>query len=193
MEDLVAATAPTGTEILEEAISRVLSVVDDSTRDGLQDTPRRWAKMLQELTSGHEFDMTTFPNEPKMDEMVVEVGIPFYSLCEHHLVPFFGSVAIGYVPADKIVGISKLCRAVDSFARRLQVQERMTQQIADLLQDRLEPQGVAVLVRARHLCQEMRGVRKAGVETVTSCLRGVMLEKSAAREEFYAIAREGTR
>lgn len=191
-DDNAAVTAPTGQQILEEAIMNALSVVDDATREGLLETPKRWAKMFRELTSGHEFNMTTFTN-PGMDEMVVEVGIPFYSLCEHHLAPFFGTAAIAYIPGERIVGISKLCRTVENFSRRLQVQERMTQQIADLLQEKLEPKGVAVMLRARHMCQEMRGVRKAGVETVTTCLKGVFLEKPAAREEFMSIAREGSR
>lgn len=177
---------------LKCAISNVLEVVDNLDREGLKATPARWAKMFLELTSGHDFDMTTFKNDG-YDEMVVEVGIPFYSLCEHHLMPFFGHATIAYIPGERIVGISKLCRTVDSFARRLQVQERMTQQITDFLNNKLKPKGVAVLIRARHLCQEMRGVRKAGVETVTSCLKGVFLDKPAAREEFMCIARGGSR
>lgn len=175
---------------LSAAMAVVLGLLDDPARDGLRDTPKRWAKMMLDLTNGHHFDMTTFPNEG-YDEMVVETGIPFYSLCEHHLAPFFGTATVAYVPSKRIVGISKLCRTVDHFARSLQVQERMTQQVADMLQDRLQPRGVAVMLRARHMCQEMRGVRKSGVETVTSCLKGVFLKKAAAREEFMMIARGG--
>jgi GTP cyclohydrolase I len=183
-------SAPTGQEILERAFTDALAVVDDNTREGLLETPKRWAKMFRELTSGHEFKMTTFEN-PGMDEMVVEVGIPFFSLCEHHVAPFFGTACVAYIPNKRIVGISKLCRTVEHFSRRLQVQERMTQQVADMLQERLKPRGVAVLIRARHMCQEMRGIRKSGVQTVTSCLRGAFLKKPAAREEFMRIAREG--
>ena len=176
-------------QTLEEAMNWALSALDDPGRDGLRETPKRWAKMMLELTEPHKFSMTTFPNEFGYDEMVAEVGIPFHSLCEHHLAPFFGTAVVAYVPGDRIVGISKLCRTVEHFARRLQVQERMTQQVAEMLQEVLMPKGVAVLIRARHMCQEMRGIKKSGVETVTSCLRGCFLEKPAAREEFLAIAR----
>jgi GTP cyclohydrolase I len=175
--------------LLEKAIKEALSAVDDITREGLQDTPRRWAKMFLELTGGHEFSMTTFKNE-RTDQMVVEVGIPFYSLCEHHLAPFFGTAVVAYIPRDRIVGISKLARTVEHFSRRLQVQERMTQQIADMLEEKLNPAGVAVMLRARHMCQEMRGIRKVGVETVTSCLKGAFLKEPEARAEFLNIARE---
>lgn len=175
---------------LEGAAKRVLDVVDDSDREGLRDTPKRWAKMMLELTNGHKFKLTTFEN-PGNDEMVVEIGIPFYSLCEHHLAPFFGSATVAYIPDARIVGISKLCRTVDHFARSLQVQERMTQQIANFLQEGLVPRGVAVMLRARHMCQEMRGIRKAGVETVTTCLKGAFLETPMARQEFMDIARGG--
>ena len=178
---------------LTAAIKEALFVIDDPAREGLRETPKRWAKMFLELTSGHDFEMTTFSNVQGYDEMVVEVGIPFYSLCEHHLVPFFGHATIAYIPGERIVGISKLCRTVDHFARRLQVQERMTQQVVDFLSNRLKPKGVAVLIRARHLCQEMRGVRKTGVETVTSCLVGVFKTDPSARQEFLEIARGGSK
>lgn len=158
-------------------------------RDGLDKTPSRWAAAMHDLTGGHDFELTTFPNSPRVDEMVVEVGVPFFSLCEHHLLPFFGHVTVGYIPDRRIVGISKLARTVDKFSRRLQVQERMTQQIADFLRAGLRPIGVGVLVRARHLCQEMRGVRKFGTETVTSCLSGRMRTSPTARAEFLALAR----
>ncbi len=173
---------------LAEYMEKALSIVDNPSREGLLETPKRWAKMFYELTRGHEFSMTTFKNEGT-DEMVVEVGIPFYSLCEHHLAPFFGTAVVAYIPNERIVGISKLCRTVDHFARSLQVQERMTMQIADKLQEALQPKGVAVLLKARHMCQEMRGVRKSGVETVTTCLKGAFLEKPATRQEFMDIAR----
>lgn len=167
-----------------------LAIVDNTAREGLRETPERWAKMFLELTSGHEFTMTTFKN-PGCDEMVAEVGIPFYSLCEHHLAPFFGTASVAYIPGKRIVGISKLCRTVEHFSRRLQVQENMTQQVAEMLDKSLKPKGVAVMIRARHMCQEMRGIRKCGVETVTSCLRGAFLKNPAARAEFMHMAREG--
>ena len=182
--------APTILEHLEAAAYRALQTVDNAEREGLKETPKRWAKMFAELTGGHHFDFTTFKNEG-CDQMVVQIGIPFYSLCEHHLVPFFGEAAIAYIPGERIVGISKLARTVEHFARRLQVQERMTQQIADLLEQKLTPRGVGVLIQARHLCQEMRGIRKPGTETVTSCLRGAILEKQAARDEFMRMAYGG--
>ncbi len=182
------AIVPLKQYILEKAMRECLGQVDNPKREGLRDTPKRWAKMFTELTQGHEFSMTTFANEGT-DEMVAEVGIPFYSLCEHHLAPFFGTAVVAYIPDKRIVGISKLCRTVDHFARSLQVQERMTMQIADMLQKKLQPKGVAVMLRARHMCQEMRGVRKSGVETVSTCLKGAFLDKPATRQEFMDIAR----
>lgn len=158
--------------------------LDDPSQKG---TPERWAKMMMELTRGHVFKFTTFPNEKKYDEMVIQVGIPFYSLCEHHLIPFFGTVAIGYIPGKELVGLSKLARTVQMFARRLQVQERMTTQIADFLMKELKPKGVGVIIQARHLCMEMRGIEKAGAETTTSCLKGVFLKKEECRKEFLAL------
>jgi GTP cyclohydrolase I len=178
---------------LAAAMAAALALIDDPERDGLRDTPKRWAKMMLELTTPVEFDMTTFPNEGKYDEMVVERHIQFHTLCEHHLAPFFGEATVAYIPRDRIVGISKLARTVEYFSRRLQVQERMTQQVADYLVAKLDPVGAAVLVRGRHMCQEMRGVRKAGVETVTSCLRGAFLDKPACREEFMTIAKGGAK
>ena len=178
---------------LSDAIYGALAVVDDPQREGLMATPRRWADMFLEATSGHAFNMTVFDNLMGYDEMIVEMGIPFYSMCEHHLLPFFGMATIGYIPNKKIVGISKLCRTVEHFSKMLQVQERMTQQITNLLEVKLRPKGTAVLLRARHLCQEMRGIRKPGAETVTSYLKGVFLKDQRARQEFMSIAREGGR
>ena len=179
---------PSQLKKLERAITTALYVIDDPKREGLKDTPKRWAKMMAEVTSGHEFNMTTFEN-PNYDAMVVEAGIPFYSLCEHHLVPFFGTATVAYIPDARIVGISKLARTVEHFSRSLQVQERMTQQIANLLQEKLAPLGVAVMLRARHMCQEMRGTKKAGIETVTTCLKGAFMEEPAARQEFMDLGR----
>lgn len=159
----------------------------DVGNESLAQTPKRWAKMMMELTTAQDFEMTTFPAEG-YDQMIIERQIPFYTLCEHHLIPFFGTAAVAYVPDERIVGISKLSRSVEFFARRLQVQERMSQQIAEHLWASLQPKGVAVLLRARHLCQEMRGVKKMGAETVTSKLLGVFRDDNKCRQEFLSLA-----
>lgn len=187
MSNVRSVEAPTTTEILENSIENAIAMVDDMSREGLKNTPKRWAKMFIELTSGHQFEFTTFKNEG-CNQMVLQTGIQFYSLCEHHLAPFFGEATIAYIPGKRIVGISKLGRTLENFARRLQVQERMTQQVADFLQVNLKPRGVGVLIKARHLCQEMRGVRKPMTETVTSCLKGAFLKEQATRDEFMRMA-----
>jgi GTP cyclohydrolase I len=175
-------------EALKPFIGKALRFLDpEPRRNGLEETPRRWATMMAQLTSGHEFKLTTFPNEG-YNEMVVQSNISFFSLCEHHLAPFFGTAVVGYIPGKRIVGISKLARTVECFARRLQVQERMTQQIANFLADGLDPLGVGVVIKARHLCQEMRGIRKMGAETITSCLKGQMFNEPTARHEFLRLA-----
>lgn len=161
----------------------------DINHPSTMETPKRWAKMMLELTRGHDFNFTVFPNEKNYDEMVVQKDIAFYSLCEHHLIPFFGTAAIAYVPGRKLVGLSKLGHTVQDFSRRLQVQERMTNQIAIYLMDRLKPKGVAVVLKARHLCMEMRGIQKIGAETTTSCLKGVFLKKPECRKEFLDLIR----
>lgn len=166
----------------------ILAAHDDPSREGLLDTPARVARMYRELLTPPKFTFTTF-SANGYDEMIVEDGIEFYSLCEHHLVPFFGTVAIGYVPTKKIVGLSKLARAVEFHARRLQLQEAMTMQIADYLNDQLRPRGVGVVVRARHLCQEMRGVRKPNVYTTTSALYGIFKDDEKCRAEFMRLIR----
>ena len=139
--------------------------------------------MLAELTRTEPFRLTCFPNTDGYDQMVVEDEIPFFSLCEHHMVPFFGSAKIAYIPSRQIVGLSKLARTLDHFSRGLQTQERITDKIADFLMDRLEPQGVGVQLRAEHLCMSMRGARKPGVKTITTALRGVF-KSTPTREEF---------
>jgi len=164
---------------------------DDHHREGLQGTPERAAKAWQELTSGYaelpSEILTTFDADG-YDEMVLLSDIPFYSLCEHHLLPFFGKAHVGYVPADRIVGISKLARLVHTFSRRLQNQERITSQIADCLNEHLAPLGVIVVIEARHLCMEMRGVRSWGQNMTTSALRG-RLQDPEARAEALALIR----
>lgn len=155
-------------------------------REGLKETPMRWAKSMYDLTHSEDFKMTTFAAEG-CSQMVLQSDIQFYSLCEHHGLPFFGLATVAYIPKDRIVGISKLARTVEYFSKRLQVQERMTDQIADLLVEKLDPLGVGVILRARHLCQEMRGVKKPGATTRTCALRGEFLEDGKVRSEFLSL------
>jgi GTP cyclohydrolase I len=168
---------------IEEAIGRVLTAIDDPARDGLDATPGRVARMLLELTSKPPFELTRFPNTAGYDQMIVEDDIPFYSLCEHHLIPFFGTAKVAYIPRDELVGLSKLARTVDYFAAGLQTQERITNQIAEFLMERLDPIGVGVQLSAEHLCMSMRGVRKPGARTTTTALRGIFKE-APTRDEF---------
>lgn len=174
-----------------DAVRRLLEFIgEDPNREGLADTPARVTRALAEMTSGYRQDpatvlATTFDVE--CDEMVVVRGIPFTSLCEHHLLPFVGTVDVGYVPEGRVVGLSKLARLVEVYARRLQVQERMTIQIADAIEQHLAPKGVAVVVRARHSCMAARGVGKEA-EMVTSRVRGALRDSAAARAEFMALA-----
>jgi GTP cyclohydrolase I len=173
----------------ELAVARLLlHLGENPDREGLRETPARVSKFLREATAGYEVDvpalLKTFDNDGRYDQMVNVGPIPFYSLCEHHMVPFFGSAWVAYVPKDRIVGLSKLARVVDAFARRLQVQERLTQEIANAVALGLEPKGVGVMVKARHLCMEMRGVEKAGAFTTTTALRGVFMRHSATRGEW---------
>lgn len=182
-------------DISVEGAVRVLLarvVWEDVTREGLLDTPGRVVKALGQMTEGYGQDPveilgTTFDTDG-YDEMVVLRGIDFVSLCEHHMLPFTGTAAVGYVPGDRVVGLSKLARVVDCFARRLQIQERMTKEIADAVMNVLEPKGVGVVVSAHHSCMGCRGVRKAGADMVTSSLAGVMRYDPAARAEFLALA-----
>jgi GTP cyclohydrolase I len=161
----------------------------DPSSEHLADTPRRVADALLEMTTPPDFDLTTFPNDEGYDEMVVAVGIPLHSLCEHHLLPFHGVAHIGYLPGDRILGISKLARVAELFARDLQVQERLTAQIADWLTENLNPRGVGVVISAEHLCQSLRGVRAPGVQTVTSALRGMLRTDGRTRDEFLSLTR----
>jgi len=167
-----------------EAVRELLRYVgDDPTREGLRETPARHLKFLREFSSPQEFTWTTFQNEGG-DDMIVQTGIPFYSLCEHHLAPFFGTACVAYIPEGRIVGLSKLARAVDYYSRRLQNQERITYEVAEAIQRELAPTGVAVVMKARHLCMEMRGVRKAGCETTTSRMSGAFFDNGRCRAEF---------
>lgn len=173
---------------MESAIRQILTAVDDPSREGLRETPARYAKFLQEFLSPPEFKMTTFAAE-HYDEVIVQSNIPFYSLCEHHLAPFFGEGFIAYLPDKKIVGLSKLARTLEKFSRRLQNQERITTQVAEYLTEELEPRGVAVVLKAQHLCMSMRGVQKPGVITTTSKMTGAFLDHAPARNEFLQLIR----
>ena len=175
---------------IEAAITSLLtSVGEDPQRDGLRHTPARVARMYAELLSGYHTDPIALINgalfEVDYDEMVVVKSIEFYSLCEHHLLPFYGHAHVAYIPRSKVLGLSKIPRVVDMFARRLQVQERMTRQIADFLEDVLHPQGVAVVVEGAHLCAMMRGVKKANARMVTSSLIGRFKSDARTRAEFF--------
>ena len=180
---------------IEDNIVRLLQYIgEDPKRGGLLETPKRVAKAWTHWCSGYGADipglLKTFEDGADgCDEMVVVKDIPFYTHCEHHMTPFFGTATVAYIPDGKIVGLSKLARVVDAFARRLQVQERLTNQIADALQDNLKPKGVGVVVTARHLCMESRGIQQQGHETITSALRGVMRDLPEARAEFLNLAR----
>ncbi len=174
----------------EDNVVRLLQYVgEDPQRGGLLETPRRMVKAWEHYCSGYKVDPASVlkvfeDGAEKVDEMITVRNIPFYSQCEHHLAPFFGTATISYVPNGKIVGLSKLSRLLDVFARRLQVQERLTNQVADAMVEHLGPKGVGVMVRARHLCMEARGVAKQGHETITTALRGAIKEHAAARAEF---------
>jgi len=175
----------------EDAVRRILAEVgEDPDREGLVRTPSRVNRMYRELTRGYKVDPDRLINGAVFDvgysEMVVVRGIEFYSLCEHHLLPFFGTANVGYLPRGKVLGLSKIPRVVEMFARRLQVQERMTAQIAEFLGDRLDPHGVGVVVEAQHLCLAMRGVEKHGATMVTSSVLGTFRSSRETREEFMA-------
>src|SRR5436309_1255008 len=159
----------------------------DVDAEGLQETPRRMADAYTELLTPQAFRPTTFPNEDGYDELIVARAIPFHSLCMHHLLPFHGVAHIGYLPGERIIGLSKLGRVVELFARDLQVQERMTQQIADWLDEHLAPRGVGVVLEAEHLCMSLRGVQKLGAKTVTSALSGLVRDDARTRPEFLAL------
>lgn len=169
---------------IEQSITTLIKEIDSNpSREGLQHTPARYAQFIKEFTSPPEFNPTVFESEG-YDEMVVQSNISFYSLCEHHLLPFFGIGTIGYIPDQKIIGLSKLARTLENFSRRLQNQERITGQVADYLQEVLNPKGVGVILTARHLCMEMRGVSKPNVCTSTSALRGLFKTNAQTRAEF---------
>ena len=194
--DRVVDTGPR--ERARDAYREVLRIAEPDTymREGLVETPARAANALEELTSGYSVDVAgllkTFDSDG-YDEMVAQTAIPFYSLCEHHLLPFHGVAHVAYIPNGRIVGLSKLARLVDAYARRLQVQERLTQQVATALETHLEAVGVMVIVEAEHLCMAMRGVERPGAITKTSAVRGAMKTKPEARAEAQALLTKETR
>ena len=161
----------------------------DPTSEHLRRTPERVAKAFEELLTPHPVDPTTFPNDEGYDELVVVRDIPFHSLCEHHLLPFVGQAHVAYLPDKRILGLSKLARIVERYSRALQVQERMTQQVATWLQDELVPRGVGVVLEAEHMCMSVRGVRTPGAKTVTSALRGRLRDDARTRGEFLDLVR----
>jgi GTP cyclohydrolase IA len=159
----------------------------DVDADGLRETPRRMADAYAELLTPAPFNLTTFPNDETYDELVVVRDIPFHSLCMHHVLPFHGVAHVAYLPAERILGLSKLARVVELFARDLQLQERLTVQIARWLQQHLQPKGVGVVLEAEHFCMSLRGVQKPGAKTVTSALHGVVRDDSRTRGEFLSL------
>jgi GTP cyclohydrolase IA len=172
----------------ERAVADLLAALgQDPSDEQLLDTPRRVAASYTELLTPAPFTLTTFPNDEGYDELVLAKAIPFSSLCQHHLLPFTGVAHVGYLPAGRILGLSKLARVVELFARRLQLQERLTTQVADWLQVQLEPKGVGVVLEAEHLCMSQRGVRAAGARTVTSALHGLLRSDPRSRQEFFAL------
>jgi GTP cyclohydrolase IA len=185
-----------GAESIADLVRKMLvQLGEDPNREGLRRTPERFEKALRFLTSGYRQDPDKLLNGAMFsvcyDEMVVVRDIEVYSLCEHHLLPFFGKCHAAYVPSKKVVGLSKIARLVNMFARRLQIQERLTSQIAKAIQDRLSPQGVGVIIEARHLCMVMRGVEKQHSSATTSAMLGVFRESKQTRDEFLALIRGG--
>jgi len=168
----------------------LLALGRDPSSPHLADTPRRVAESLTEMLTPREFDLTTFPNDEGYDELVLAKNIPVHSLCEHHMLPFSGVAHVGYLPGKRILGLSKLARVVELFARDLQVQERLTVQVATWLQEHLAPKGVGVVIEAEHMCMSLRGVQASGSRTITSSVHGVLRENAASRQEFFMLARD---
>jgi GTP cyclohydrolase IA len=182
--DLVAAERAAGD------LLRALGIPTDT--ESLRGTPGRMVRAYTELFTSPEFDLTTFPNDEGYDELVLARSIPLRSVCEHHLLPFLGVAHVGYLPGERILGLSKLARVVGHFAARPQVQERLTKQVAGWLQETLSPAGVGVVIEAEHTCMTVRGVRASGSTTVTSALLGTLREDPRSRQEFFALTRTGS-
>ncbi len=185
------ARLPVDHDRVKAAVTELLDAIgDDVGRDGLRDTPRRIANMYAEIFAGLTIDPMEYLKvvfAVAHDEMVILRNIPFYSMCEHHFLPFHGEAHVGYVPDGNVVGISKLARVVEAFARRPQIQEQLTTQIAEAIMEALQPDGVAVVIEAEHLCMTMRGVQKPGSRMVTSAMRGMFKQSSVTRAEFLAL------
>src|SRR3954454_6612173 len=178
----------------EEAAARFLTALGvDLRAPGLAETPARMARAYAELLTPRAFDLTTFDNDEAYDELVLARSIPIRSVCEHHLLPFVGVAHVGYLPGDRILGLSKLARVVELFAHGAQVQERLTRQVADWLDQHLRPRGVGVVIEAEHLCMSLRGVQAVGARTITSTLLGTLREDARSRAEFFAVAGPGSR
>jgi GTP cyclohydrolase I len=177
----------------ERAAADLLAALGaDLTEEGLRETPRRMVAAYAELLAPEPFRATSFPNDEGYDELIVVRAIPFHSLCMHHLLPFHGVAHVGYLPGERIVGLSKLGRVVEHYARRLQIQERLTTQIAGWLEHELAPKGAGVVVEAEHLCMSLRGVQKLGATTTTSALRGLVRDDARTRQEFLALTARTT-
>jgi GTP cyclohydrolase I len=199
-EDRPARRAQNGLRVVEpiidydaatRAVSDLLVALGrDPSSEHLAETPRRVAEAFAELLTPEAFDLTTFPNDNQYDELVLVRDIPFRSLCEHHLLPFHGIAHVGYLPAGRILGLSKLARVVDRFAADLQTQERLTMQVAGWLDEHLRPKGVGVVIEAEHLCMSLRGVRASGTRTLTSAVHGLLRDDARSRQEFFALAGE---
>jgi len=186
--------AISGQDTIAGHMRRIIELIgEDPTREGLRRTPERFEKAIRFLTAGYQADPEKLLNGAMFkvcyDNMVVVKDIEMYSLCEHHLLPFFGKVHVAYIPNKRVVGLSKIPRLVNMFARRLQIQERLTRQIAQAIQEKLQPQGVAVVIEARHLCMVMRGVEKQNSQAVTSEVLGVFRDSAQTREEFLSFVR----
>jgi len=183
-----------GDETIADLVRKMIAKLgEDPDREGLRKTPERFEKALRFLTSGYEQNVDQLLNGATFsvayDEMVIVKDIEFFSMCEHHLLPFFGKVHIAYLPNKRVIGLSKLARLVNMFARRMQIQERMTSQIASAIEEKIDPQGVGVIVEARHLCMQMRGVEKQHSKAVTSAMLGAFRHNKQTRDEFLALVR----
>ena len=193
-KDISVIQQPVDTQRIREAVREIIIAVgEDPEREGLRDTPRRVAEMYAEVFSGlreDPADVLRVGFEEGHQEMVIVKDIPFYSMCEHHFLPFHGVAHVGYIPKGRVVGLSKLARAVEILARRPQLQERLSSQLADVIMETVKPQGVAVVIEAHHLCITMRGIRKPGSLTVTSAMRGIFQSGSATRAEFMSLITE---
>ena len=190
----VTAAGLTTEELYRELLVRI---GEEPTRDGLVNTPKRMQRSLEFLTRGYKMDVETVLHgalfDVDYDEMVIVKDIEFFSMCEHHMLPFFGKAHVAYIPQGKVIGLSKVARLVDVFARRLQVQERLTTEVADAIVEAIRPQGVGVIMEAQHLCMMMRGVEKQHSDTVTSAMRGVFKEQLQTRNEFLSLVRRSGR